>query len=194
MRRLLSRAGVAGLLLSVFTSATVANAGGASAAQGSPSEGYEVRLGGFAHGVGSSESGSADINAELIFAKPWSTPDPATNWLLPRPHIGAMINTNGKTSYVYAGALWTYDFTNRIFAETFLGGALHDGSLNGSPGHAALGCDPLFHVGGSLGYRVAPRWSVMFTFDHISDGNAVLHACAHNVGLNEYGIRLGYSF
>ena len=117
-----------------------------------------------------------------------------SNGLLPRPHVGAMINTNDKTSYVYVGALWTYDFSNRIFAETFVGGALHNGELNGDSSHAALGCDPLFHVGGSLGYRFTQRWSVMFTFDHISDGNLLLRACPHNQGLNEYGLRLGYSF
>lgn len=34
-------------------------------------EKYEFRLGGFAHGVGSVESGSVDVNAELIFPKLW---------------------------------------------------------------------------------------------------------------------------
>ncbi len=34
----------------------------------------------------------------------------------------------------------------------------------------------------------------MFTFDHLSNGKAELNACGPNHGLNEYGLRLGYSF
>jgi hypothetical protein len=34
----------------------------------------------------------------------------------------------------------------------------------------------------------------MFTFAHVSNGNAVLDACGRNQGLNEYLARVGYSF
>jgi hypothetical protein len=34
----------------------------------------------------------------------------------------------------------------------------------------------------------------MFTFAHVSNGNAALGACSRNQGLNEYLIRAGYSF
>src|SRR5581483_7130116 len=106
-----------------------------------------------------------------------------------------------KTSYAYVGALWNYEITHNAFIEGFVGGALHNGSLDGDPDpvtanprRSALGCHLLFHSGGNLGYHVDEHWSVMFTFDHLSNGNAVLGACPRNQGLNEYGIRVGYGW
>lgn len=154
---------------------------------------FEARLGVFAHGVGSDESGSADIGGELVFPRLWTVPT-EFNWLIPRPHIGATVNTAGRTSYFYGGALWTFNLTPKYFVEGFAGGAIHNGSLNGDATHVALGCRVLFHVGGSAGYRLTRHWSAMFTFEHVSNGNAALNACSHNVGLNEYGVRVGYAF
>jgi len=184
----------AAVLSCIFGVGAPALAGDSSGIEKLFYEHYEVRLGGFAHGIGGNEQGSADVNAELIFPKLWGSPNSSWSWLVPRPHIGAMINTAGLTSYGYLGGLWTYNVTDKIFAEAFVGGAVHDGELEGDDTHAALGCRVLFHVGGSAGYRFAPHWSVMATFDHISNGNAVLNACPHNAGLNEYGLRLGFSF
>jgi len=157
-------------------------------------EKYEFRLGGFAHGVGSAEEGSADINAELVFHKLWGDPASQWNWLIPRPHIGVSVNTAGETDYAFAGALWTYDITRQIFVEGFVGGAVHDGTIEGDPSRSALGSRVLFHLGGSVGYRITNAWSVLFTFEHLSNGNAVLHAAPSNQGLNEYGLRVGYAF
>jgi hypothetical protein len=160
---------------------------------------FEFRFGAGAHGVGSIESGTVDVNGELVFPQlhlfDWQN-DPGLAFLMPRINIGGMINTAGRTSYMYAGFLWTYEITNRLFLEGFLGGALHNGSLNGDPANnmAALGCRQLFHVGTNLGYRITADWSVMFTFAHVSNGNAALGACSRNQGLNEYLIRAGYSF
>src|SRR5882762_1310870 len=53
----------------------------------------EVRLGTFAHDPTSPESGSVDINGEVLFAKPFSMPGSAWDFLLPRPSIGATVNT-----------------------------------------------------------------------------------------------------
>ena len=154
---------------------------------------YEARLGIFAHGVGSEERGSVDIGGQFVFPRLW-TASTDWNWLIPRPHVGFIANTAGRTSYFYGGALWTYNVTPRFFAEGFLGGAIHNGSLEGDATHVALGCRTLFHVGGSVGYRLSEKWSVLATFEHVSNGNAVLNACSNNVGLNEYGVRVGYSF
>jgi lipid A 3-O-deacylase len=71
-----------------------------------------------------------------------------------------------------------------------LDGAVHDGSRFGTWYLAALGCNPLFHVGGSLGYNLTSQWRVMATFSHLSNGNN----CARNQGINNYGVRIGYSF
>jgi lipid A 3-O-deacylase len=152
---------------------------------------YEVRLGAFAHDVAFPEQGSADINAELVFPRlPINLP---AGWmfLVPRPQIGVMANTVGKTSYVYAGVVWTFNVTERFFFEPIFGGSVHDGKTNVSaPGWGELGCRELFHTGISLGYRLTELWTLYATWDHIS--NARL--CAHNIGNNDYGARIGYKF
>jgi hypothetical protein len=159
---------------------------------------FEFRFGAGAHGVGSVESGSVDLNAELVFPQLllFGPVAPSWAWVVPRVHLGGMLNLSGRTSYLYTGLLWTYELTNRFFLEGFVGGAVHNGSLNGNPADhlAALGCRALFHVGASAGYRFTPQWSLMFTFAHVSNGNAVLDACGRNQGLNEYLDRVGYSF
>jgi len=156
---------------------------------------YEVRFGAFAHGVGGVESGTVDLNGEFVFPRLPFAQDQWWNFFIPRPHVGGMVNLSGRTSYVYGGALWTIPLWQGIFAEGFFDGAVHDGSRFGTPTQAALGCNPLFHAGGSLGYALTQRWSVMFTFDHISNGNNTFGTdCVRNQGLNNYGGRIGFSF
>jgi hypothetical protein len=158
---------------------------------------FEARFGAGAHGVGSPESGSVALNAELVFPRlklgEWSN-DPVWNFLIPRFHVGGVANLSGRTSYLYAGGLWTWDVTPSLFLEGFLGGTVHDGSLLGSSTMSALGCRALIHSGGSLGYQIAPQWSVMLTYDHISNGKRALNACPRNQGLHELLLRVGYSF
>ena len=163
---------------------------------------YELRLGTFAHGVGSAEQGTVDINPEIVFPR---LPFGQSNWwniLIPRPHAGAMINLDGRTSSIYAGGLWTFPLPHHFFAELFFDGEAHNGYLTDAPpGHADLGCRYLFHDGGSLGYKFSQHWSLMFTFDHQSNGHPVfgtecgsLGSNTPNQGVNDYGLRIGYSF
>ena len=160
---------------------------------------FQFRFGVGMHGVGSVESGTVSLNPEIVFPQvrftDWPA-DPRWAFIIPRFHAGGMINLSGRTSYGYMGALWTLSVSGRVFVEGFLGGAMHDGSLTGNAAanQAALGCRLLFHVGGSIGYRITQQWSVMFTFDHVSNGNPVLNGCSRNQGLNEYLLRVGYSF
>jgi hypothetical protein len=157
---------------------------------------WEVRFGGFMHGVGSAEKDTWDVNGEIVLPQFFGK-DPLGWWsfLLPRLHAGANVNTGGKTSVVYAGFLWTMPITQSLFVEGFVDGALHNGSVTGSATHNALGCEAQFHVGGSVGYRFNPQWSVMFTFDHLSNGSGIgLSNCNRNQGLNNYGFRIGYTF
>jgi hypothetical protein len=155
---------------------------------------WEIRFGGFAHGVGSVEKETWDVNGEFVFAKFFAP----TGWwsvLVPRLHVGTNWNTHGRTDVVYGGLLWTVPITQRIFVEGFFDGAWTDGSLVGSPTQVALGCRAQFHVGGSIGYRLTPSWSIMGTFDHVSNGAGIgLSDCARNQGLNNYGARIGFSF
>jgi len=152
----------------------------------------EVRLGGFAHDPGSPERGSADLNGEVLFAKPATSANPILNALIPRPHVGATVDFAGKTSQAYAGATWTYDITNRIFAEATFGGSVNNGKTGNvvPPGFNKLGCNASFRESASLGYRFTEHWSVMGTVEHSS--NAGL--CAQNRGLTNVGRRIGYTF
>jgi lipid A 3-O-deacylase len=156
-----------------------------------PSLMTELRLGIFAHDPSSPESGSADINGEILFLK-WFGADSSWAVLYPRLHVGGTANTAGKTSTAYAGLTWSTDFLSSFFIEGTLGGAVHNGYTgDGSrAGENSLGCSPLFRESASLGYRFTPQISVMATVEHYS--NAGL--CSQNRGLTNAGVRLGYSF
>lgn len=157
--------------------------------------GFEARLGAFAHAVGSVEKGTASVSLDLVFPR-WIPPQ-NTWWdvFIPRAYVGGMFNTEGRTSSVRGGALWTFPIYGPLFAEAFFGGAVHDGKLQGDATHNALGSRVLFHVGGSLGYRINPNWVVLGTFDHMSNGNRVFATgFVHNAGINSYGVKVGYTF
>lgn len=155
----------------------------------------EVRFGGFAHGLGSAEKNTADVSLEVV--SPRLMPD-ITGWwsfLIPRAYLGGMLNVEGRTSSLRGGALWTIPFTERWFGEIFFGGAVHDGSINGTSDLNALGSRVLFNVGGSVGYRFDAHWSVMATFDHMSNGKSVFDLpFVHNQGVNSYGVRTAFAF
>jgi hypothetical protein len=153
---------------------------------------FEARFGGFAHGVGGKEKGSADVNVELLFPRlPVFGLPPELAVFVPRPQVGAMINTAGKTSYVYGGVVWTVNITPRFFLEPMFGGTVHNGETEATdPDRVSLGCHVMFHTGLSAGYRFDEHWTVLATWDHISNAGT----CSRNVGLNDYGLKLGYRF
>jgi lipid A 3-O-deacylase len=154
----------------------------------------EVRGGYFATVLGP-ERGDSAINAELIAPKfvsiPW-LPD----FLIPRLHAGVTDSLSGKTSYGYVGALWRLNYTDRIFGEMSIGGAIHNGviSTNDDTGRASLGCRELYHLGASVGYRLDRHWSALITYEHMSNGTHMMSHCPRNEGLNLLGLRLGRSF
>ena len=160
------------------------------------SDGYELRGGVFAHDVGGAEQGTVSLNGDFVFKKFWA-PDLGAdlNFLVPRLQVGAMVNTDGKTSYASVGLLWTYNFTNRFFSELSFGAAVQDGYLDTAPpGRQAIGCRVEYNPGLSFGLHVTPQWSVMASFDHVSNGEPTLSSCGRNQGLNELGLRAGYAF
>ena len=153
----------------------------------------EVRLGALGHDVvgPGSERGGADLSAEALFVKPWTSTDPFLNALLPRPDIGGTADFSGRTSEAYAGVAWDYDLTSRIFVESGLGGSVNDGRTEKNvAGHLALGSNVLFRESASLGYRLTPNWSVMATVEHMSNAGF----CDENRGLTNAGARIGYAF
>lgn len=152
----------------------------------------EIRAGVFAHDPGSPEAGGADINGEILFAKPWVAADPFWNAFIPRIHVGGTVSTTGMTSFAYAGLTWTVDVWRGLFVEASFGGAVNNGATGTyvPDDRSAVGCNTSFRESGSIGYRFTPNWSVMATVEHMS--NAGL--CDENRGVTNFGIRLGYSF
>jgi lipid A 3-O-deacylase len=153
---------------------------------------FEVRGGALVSTWGP-EEGSVDLNGELVFPKIFTVP----GWqdiLIPRFHVGGMGNLGGRTSYGYAGALWTLNY-DRYFTEVFFGGAVHDGPLLARDSdEPSLGCRVLYHTGANIGYRFDQNWSAMITFDHASNGSPTLSNCRGNTGISVLGLRVGYSF
>ena len=160
-----------------------------------PAQRFEVRVGAFYHGIGTIERDTVDANLEIVFPR---LPIGSTEWwaiFVPRPHLGGFLNTSGRTSAAYAGGLWTFPIYDRFFAEFFFGGAIHNGLADGSATRAPLGCSFAFNFGSSLGYRFNTSWSLMATYNHMSNGNSSVGTnCSRNEGINNLGAKLGYSF
>ncbi|AWB25414.1 acyloxyacyl hydrolase [Methylobacterium currus] len=154
----------------------------------------EFRIGGSAQDPGSNEKNTSNINGELLFAKPVTGLDSFWAKLIPRPTVGGSYNVDGRTSYAYLGATWTFDVTDRIFVEGFFGAGFHDGytgpKLYVPKIYNSLGCSPLFREAAAIGFRIDEHWSVMATIEHMS--NAGL--CVENRGLTNYGGKIAYTF
>jgi lipid A 3-O-deacylase len=158
---------------------------------------YEFRLGAFYHaapfiGPGH-EAGGVDLNAEFLTPRLPFWQDSVVSYLSPRLQAGGMLNFGGKTSYAYAGVAWTLPLTQRWFLEPMFGGAIHNGELNLpgiSPDRLSLGCHQLFHTGLSSGYRLSENWTVLLTWEHLSNGGL----CVRNQGINNLGAKIGFGF
>ena len=155
----------------------------------------------FAHGVGSSESGTVSFNGEFATPRLFRADGAWWSPLIPRLHAGGFVNVSGRTDLAYVGLLWTVPIYAGLFAEGFFGGSVHNGSLAPTATRAGLGCPLLYNVGGSVGYRFNEQWSVMYTLNHMSNGRGVFgtncgtnQIAGGNQGLNHHGIRVGYSF
>lgn len=128
-----------------------------------------------------------DVNGEVLFPSP-SFLDAIGG---PRPDLGASVNTAARTSYAYTGLIWTVRPWRWLFAGFGLGGAVHDGQLDGVvPGHKRLGSRALFHESVELGYQITSALSLSLLVDHISNANLA----RHNQGLTNFGLRTGFRF
>lgn len=164
----------------------------------------EIRIGGAVQDPGSAEGklpgfSKANVNGEILFAKPVLSMDPFWQAFVPRPTVGGSYNTGGRTSYAYLGATWTLEifpetFNRRVFLDGFFGGVAHNGWTGPKAetpyGFNTLGCSPMFREAAALGFRLTEHWSIMATVEHMS--NAGL--CANNRGLTNYGGKIGYTF
>ena len=170
----------------------VSQAQGKAAGEGLGGIFSEIRVGVLGHDQGpfsSHKEDGVDGQIELRF----QSPDFLDLIWAPYPHIGADINSAGKTSSVWLGLVWEKPVWKKMFVGWSMGGAYHDGATNQGTGaldEKELGCNPLFRLSINTGWRFGEHHSLDLILDHIS--NAKL--CDTNEGLENAGIRYGYKF
>ena len=152
----------------------------------------EARLGVYKHTIEprGREQG-VDVSLQVLFQPlPGQYGNVFIDFLLtPRPHVGATISTNNKTSFAYTGLTWTKDI-GMFFIEGEFGISAHNGKHGTFPGRAALGCGWAFHEAFSVGLNIANDWRVMGTIEHFSNANL----CSRNAGITNAGVRVGRMF
>lgn len=160
----------------------------------------EIRLGGFEHDsgvVGTHKEPGADLGLEVLF----SSPGFLRGLHAPRPVLGLLGNTAGRTNQVYFGltdrlTLFEHVFRpdDSIYLQGTLAAGFNDGKGNVQGTRLASswkshGIAFDFHPAFGLGYRTGP-WSIEASVGHTS--NAGL---GHpNEGMNNLGIWLGRRF
>jgi lipid A 3-O-deacylase len=165
-----------------------------------PGSQFEARFGVFAAGIGSVEQGTADLNGSFLTPRLNVGAPGYLAYLLPRFQLGGAVNLSGRTSFAYFDAAFTLPITQWLFFEPFVGGAIHNGSVTATPTLSGLGCPLLFHAGVSVGIPITERWSVLGSFEHLSNGKGFGVDCGTNQspgtnqGLNNYGLSVGYAF
>jgi len=164
---------------------------GARAGSGEAS-GTEVRVGAFYHGYQGREAGTVDIAIDALLPAFDLGKSPLTERFSLHPQIGADLNTQGKTSAVFAGFAGVVELPGNFLIEGDLGGSINNGKTT-SPddtGRAELGCTMLFREALGLGFRFSKQASLMAVAEHMSNANL----CTPNNGLTNFGLRFGYQF
>ncbi len=139
------------------------------------------------------EGSVADINLELLVGRLNGDTGHAVLdfFLSPRFRFGGSINLDGGTSHGSIGLAWDHYLTDRIFFESSLSIAVHDGYTGNRNVRARkLGCNPIGHQSASLGADVSDRWRVMLTVEHLDN----FGLCHENAGLTNIGVRAGLQF
>ena len=184
------------IVLAIF--ATIGMAGPAAAFADDGSIVSEVRLGLYEHDAslgGHQKEHGEDINAEILF-------QPFDFLWSPRLAIGGLVNDRGETDQAYLGLTWTWDFLHGIlddddglYVEGTLGGGWNNGKIDvtnlvEAQERKSLGSNVLFREDIDLGYRINERWSIAFSYNHISNADLA----KRNEGLNDVGARIGLRF
>lgn len=122
----------------------------------------------------------------------------------PEPYLVASVNVAGETSFGGGGLEWRWEFADGWALTPGLGYVIHDGELdnpfpNGSPEAAAyadenllLGSRDLFRTSIGLEREFEGGWSGQIFYSHLSHGQILGEG--RNQGLDQIGLRLGYSF
>jgi lipid A 3-O-deacylase len=147
---------------------------------------YAVKGGLLAHSTGPVSSGiedGIDAHAEVLFKD---------RLLKAYPSIGADINLNGDTSFLYAGLSWEGKFFDLLHLGTFLGPSIHDGeSDNGDSDKRQLGSRILVRAAIDIGVYLTDDIALSFMYDHYSNTGLIEK---RNQGNDNMGLRMSLYF
>ena len=147
---------------------------------------HAVRLGVLSHSTGPVSSGKeegVDLHTEFLFN---------TKILKAYPAIGADINLNGDTSFLYSTLVWEGRFFKFLLLGVSLGLGVHDGELNeGSSDKRQLGTRILFREAVEIGWYLQDDLVLSFMYDHYSNSGL---GSRPNKGNDNMGLRLSYYF
>lgn len=123
----------------------------------------EFRAGFYAHSVDEAGSNGQEPNfanwEDVTFEVLFRSPDiDVFRWIgSPKPNVGATISLVNKESMVHLGLTWQVPiFDSPFFVEGTLGGALHNGAMNGATlPMRNLGCSLLFYQSAGIGWNVS---------------------------------------
>ncbi len=166
----------------------------------------EVHLGVLAHNIQVIDGKNADkedgpaIDAQLTFDSPgfltWAGG--------PRPYAVVSANVSGDTSHAGVGLEWRWRFAEGWQVNPGFGYVVHDGELENpyAPGdprsapfsqeHVLLGSRDLFRSSLGVTRALGDNLSAQLFYVHLSHGQIL--GSGHNQGMDQLGVRLGYSW
>ena len=147
---------------------------------------HAIKAGFLAHSTGPVSSGTEsgiDLNVEVLFKD---------RFLKAYPSIGADINLNGDTSFLYTGLSWEGKFYNFLHLGAFFGFAVHNGDLeNNNNDSREYGTRVLFREALDIGIYIRDDLALNFMYDHYSNAGLTNKK---NQGNDNIGLRLSYYF
>lgn len=176
-------------LAALVATAHAAEAGGD--AQADPILGRQFEFGIAAHDLNIHGGREKGVDLALILR---GAPLEGAFWqklLSPRPHIGANIHDQFKTSSLYAGFTWSAVIGESLYVSADFGGAVHNGKLKRTTrDRVALGSRVLFREALEAGIRINDRWRAGLRADHMSNADLA----SPNDGVTTLGIMLTRNF
>ncbi len=131
-----------------------------------------------------------DVSFEMLFFSPQIV---VFKWIgSPKINLGTTINTQGRESEIHLGLTWQAQiFDTGVFVEGTLGGAIHNGALDGVVEPARkLGSRVLFYEAAGIGYNFSDNMNIIVFAEHASNANLA----SPNMGLSNLGVKFGYKF
>ena len=147
---------------------------------------YALKGGLLAHSTGPVSSGKeegVDIHMELLFNQ---------KFLSAYLSLGANVNLNGDTSFLYTGLTWESRFLKDIHLGAFVGFAVHNGEIDSNKeDKRQFGMRILFRTALDIGYYLRDDVSLNFMYEHYSHAGLFI---TRNQGNDNVGLRLSYYF